>query len=73
MKLAYGGFIMKTKYFVVRNKAFADALGFITGQRYYVFNCKGDDNKKCYSFVRTNKLIYAWNEFLKIREEVKNI
>lgn len=63
---------MNKKYFIVRNKAFADALGFITGQEYYTFNDKNNKNKKYYSFIRTDKLLYAWDKFLQIREEIKN-
>ena len=40
------------KYCVIRNKALASAIAFITGEKYYTYEDRDDNTKKVYSFKR---------------------
>lgn len=47
---------MKREYYVIRNKALANMLGFLLKEDYYTFDDKFDKNKKIYTFKNTEKL-----------------
>lgn len=38
------------KYYVLDNKYMADAISYLLGRRYYIFNDKYNKDKKIYSF-----------------------
>ena len=61
------------KYCVIRNKALASAIAFITGEKYYTYEDRDDNTKKVYSFKRTNKFNYAMNKIDELAKEMDKI
>lgn len=47
------------KYYAIRNKALANALHWLTGQRFYIMNSDADENIKNYTFEKTDELMEA--------------
>ena len=60
---------MKEQYTMVRNKALACAIAFITHENYYTFDDNLNKGKKCYSFKRTKKFLYAMDKIAKLKQE----
>ena len=38
------------KFYIIKKKQLADAINFVTGLRYYVYDDEVNDGKKVYSF-----------------------
>ena len=61
------------KYCVIRNKALASAIAFLTNERYYTYEDRDDINKKVYSVQRTRKFDYAMSQMDKIAKEIEKM
>ena len=61
------------KYCVIRNKALASAIAFLTNERYYTYEDRDNINKKVYSFQRTKKFDYAMSQIDKIAKEIEKM
>ena len=58
------------KYYIIRKKSLAEALNFLTGQRYYKWDDEKDKNKKIYSFEITDKFMNALHELTILKEKL---
>ena len=56
---------MNNKYYIIKKKSLAEAINFLTGQRYYKF-VNRENNKDVYSFEDTEKLHKALNGLTKL-------
>lgn len=61
------------KYYIIRNKALAGAIAFLTKESYYTYNDKYDKTKKIYSFKRTKKFDLAIDEIDKLVKKINKI
>lgn len=61
---------MENRYYVVESLTLANALMYITGQKPYVFNSKEDENKKVWSFIRTEEFEEAIKEMNRLKREL---
>ena len=61
------------KYYVIRNKALASAIAFITKEPYYTYEDREDNTKKVYSFKRTKKFDLAIDEIDKLVKKINKI
>ena len=60
---------MNNKYYIIKKKSLAEAINFLTGQRYYKF-VNRENNKDVYSFEDTEKLHKALNELTRLKKEL---
>lgn len=60
---------MNNKYYIIKKKSLAEAINFLTGQRYYKF-VNRENNKDVYSFEDTEKLHKALNGLTKLKKEL---
>ena len=60
---------MNNKYYIDKKKSLAEAINFLTGQRYYKF-VNRENNKDVYSFEDTEKLHKALNGLTKLKKEL---
>lgn len=63
----------ESKFCVIRNKALASAIAFVTGEKYYTYEDRDDNTKKVYSFKRTNKFNYAMTKIDELAKEIVEI
>ena len=61
---------MNNKYYIIKKKSLAEALNFLTGQRYYKWDNYNNEGKDVYSFEITDKFIKALNELTKLKKEL---
>lgn len=59
-----------SKYYSIRNKALANGLHWLTGQRYYTFDTEVA-GVKSYNFERTDELFKALDEMNKIKKQLQ--
>ncbi|UFH66436.1 hypothetical protein KQH81_07915 [Clostridium cadaveris] len=57
----------KQKYYVLDNKYMADAISYLLGRRYMIFDDRFNERKKVYSFVDDN----SFREVLKITYDTR--
>lgn len=60
----------KSNYYAIRNKALANALHWLTGQRFYIMDSQEDVNIKVYTFERTDKLMEALSQLSTMKKEL---
>ena len=58
------------KYYIIRKKSLAEALNFLTGQRYYKWNNENNECKDVYSFEITDKFIKALDGLTKLKQNL---
>ena len=63
----------KEKYYVVKNKALACAIAFVTNEKYFTYDNINDSSKKVYSFRKTKKFDYAMKKINELLKEINNI
>ena len=61
---------MNNKYYIIKKKSLAEAINFLTGQRYYKWDNESNKNKDVYSFEITDKFIKALNELTRLKKEL---
>ena len=61
---------MNNKYYIIKKKSLAEAINFLTGQRYYKWDNYNNERKDVYSFEITDKFIKALNELTKLKKEL---
>ena len=61
---------MTNKYYIIKKKSLAEAINFLTGQRYYKWDNYNNEEKDIYSFEITDKFIKALNELTKLKKEL---
>ena len=61
---------MNNKYYIIKKKSLAEAINFLTGQRYYRWNNYNSEEKDVYSFEITDKFIKALNELTRLKKEL---
>ena len=60
----------KKKYYIIKKRSLAEALNFLTGQRYYKWDNYNNEEKDVYSFEITDKFIKALNELTRLKKEL---
>lgn len=59
------------KYYIIKKRSLAEAIGFVTGMRFYIMDDRLDKNNKFYSFENTNLFRQALTELTKLQNELK--
>lgn len=62
---------MNNDYYVIKKKELAITLNFITGERYYVWDDKENENKKVYSFKNTERFQKAFAEISALKKNFR--
>lgn len=60
------------KYYLIRNKALALAIAYTTGEKFYTYDDKFENNKKVYSFKYTDNFKVAFNEICNLKDKLNN-
>ncbi len=60
-----------SNFYSIRNKALANGLHWLTGQRYYRF--QEEDGTNTYNFDRTPELIKALDEMDKLKKSIRKV
>lgn len=63
---------MKKKYYIIKKRSLAEALNFLTGQRYYKWDNEDNSSKKVYSFEISDKFLEALHELTILKEKINN-
>ena len=58
------------KYYIIKKRSLAEAINFLTGQRYYKWDNYNNEEKDVYSFEITDKFIKALNELTRLKKEL---
>ena len=61
------------EYYIIRNKALASAIAFVTKEPYFTYEDRYDNTRKVYSFKRTEKFNYAMGQIDKLVKEISKI
>ena len=61
---------MNKKYYIIKKRSLAEAINFLTGQRYYRWNNYNNEEKDVYSFEITDKFTKALNELTRLKKEL---
>ena len=61
---------MNKKYYIIRKNSLAEALNFLTGQRYYKWDNESNKNKDVYSFEITDRFMKALDGLTKLKQEL---
>ena len=61
---------MNNKYYIIKKKSLAEAINFLTGQRYYKWDNYNNEEKDVYSFEITDKFMKALNELTRLKKEL---
>lgn len=54
-------------YYIIKKKQMADTINFITGMRYYIWDCEKEEGKKIYSFEITPKFLEAFDKINELK------
>jgi len=60
-----------TKYYSIRNKALANGLHWLTGQRFYIFDTE-IEGVKTYRFENTPELMEALSKMSELKKHLTN-
>ena len=63
---------MNNKYYIIKKKSLAEAINFLTGQRYYKWDNYNNEEKDVYSFEITDKFMKALNELTRLKKELRD-
>ena len=61
---------MNKKYYIIKKRSLAEAINFLTGQRYYKWDNYNNEEKDVYSFEITDKFMKALNELTRLKKEL---
>ena len=61
---------MNNKYYIIKKKSLAEAINFLTGQRYYKWDNYNNEEKDVYSFEITDNFMKALNELTRLKKEL---
>lgn len=61
---------IKGNYYIIKKKQFADAINFLTGLRYYIWDDEYENNKKVYSFEINDKFLLAFEKLNELKNQL---
>ena len=70
MKKNYHENQINGNYYVIKKKQFADAINFVTGMRYLVWDSDKDPSKKVYSFEVTPEFLIAFEKLNELKNQL---
>lgn len=59
------------KYYVIKKRSLAEAIGFVTGMRFKILKDRFDDNNEFYSFVNNDVFRQALTELTELQGKLK--
>ena len=61
------------KFYIIKKKQLADAINFVTGLRYYVYEDEVNDGEKVYSFEINDKFLLAFEKLNELKNQLSQL
>ncbi|WP_252251370.1 hypothetical protein [Clostridium sp. VAP52] len=62
----------ENKFYIVNSKTLATVINYITGEKFYEFDDKFNEGKKCYSFIENDNFKNGLMKIKELRDSFKN-